>query len=261
MRRRNDQIAIFWLVGLPLAVVAHAILMVMVLVTRGPIEPLLNPDDVMQVAMVTLHRDANVLPEKVTIAPPVVTGDMGVKDDVPVIPDEMVLETEDDEDKEGEEKAPEDDEARKERREDLLAKADQFDAPPGPETNVPTDPESTVTSLEDVWASGSGTNVADPELSQYIRDCKERIMQKWHVLPSVAASNPDLTVVIGLRIDDKGKITKVKLMEGSGNRQYDSATYRTVRQMGSLPTPPSDKIMGYAEDGVFIRFKASDKVF
>lgn len=261
MRRRKDQMALFWLVGLPLAVIAHAILMVVVLVTRGPVEPLLNPNDVMQVAMVTLHRDANVLPEKVMIAPPVVTGDMGIKEDVPVIPDEMVLETPEEDDKDGEEKPPEDDEARRERREDLLARADVFDAPPGQETHVPTDPESTVTSLEDVWASGSGTNVADPELAQYIRDCKEQIMRKWHVLPSVVTSNPDLTVVIGVRIDDKGKISKTKIMEGSGNRQYDSATFRTVRQMGSLPAPPSDKIMGFAEDGVFIRFKASDKIF
>jgi len=261
MRRANDQIAIFYLVGLPLAAVAHGVLLLLVLAVRGPNEPLLNPDDVMQVAMVTLHRDANVLPEKVMIAPPVVTGDLGPQDDVPVVPDQMVLETPEAEDKTGEDKPPEDDEARKDRREDLIAKADVFDAPPGPETHVPTDPDSTVTSLEDVYASGSGTNVADPELAMYIRDCKDRIMQKWHVMPSVAASNPDLTVVIGVRIDDNGKIKKTQIVDGSGNRQYDSATYRAVRQMGSLPPPPSDKIMGFAEDGVFIRFKASDKVF
>ncbi len=260
MRRANDQMAMFWVVGLPIASFAHGLLLLLVLSVPGA-PPLLAPDDVMQVAMVTLHRDANVLPEKVMVAPPVVTGDMGKLDEAPVVPDQMVLETPEAEDKEGEDKPPEDDEARKERREDRLAKADVFDAPPGPETHVPTDPESTVTSLEDVYASGSGTNVADPELAQYIRDCKARIMEKWHVMPSVAASNPDLAVVIGVRIDDTGKIGKIQIVDGSGNRQYDSATYRAVRQMGSLPRPPSEKVMGYAEDGVFIRFTASDKVF
>ena len=261
MRRANDQIAIFYLVGLPLAAVAHGVLMLSFLAFRQPTQPLLNPDNVMQVAMVTLHRDANVLPEKVMVAPPVVTGDLGRRDDTPVVADQMVLETPDAEDKLGEDKVPENDEARKQRREDRIAVADVFDAPPGPETHVPTDPNSTVTSLADVYASGSGTNTADPELSQYVRDCKERIMQKWHVMPSVAAANPDLTVVIGVRIDDNGKIEQTKIVEGSGNRQYDSATFRAVRQMGSLPAPPSTKIMEYAEDGVFIRFRASDKVF
>lgn len=261
MRRGNDQIVIFWLVGLPLAGFAHAMMLVLLLVSRSPGDPLLAPENVMEVAMITLHRDANVLPEKVMVAPPVVTGDMGEVPDVPVIPDQMLLETPDANDKEGEDKLAEEDEARRDERQDLLARADTFEAPPGPETNPPTDPESAVTSLADVYLSGSGTNVADPELAMYIRQCKERIMDKWHVLPAVAASDPDLTVVIGVRIDDDGKITTSKIVVGSGNRQYDSATYRAVRQMGSLPAPPSEKIMDFAEDGIFIRFKASDKIF
>ncbi len=261
--RGNDQMALFWLVGLPAASLGHAVLLVLVLVSRSAAAPVIPPQNVMEVAMVTLHRDADVLPEKVMVAPPVVTGDMGVEEQPPISPDQMVLEQEDADDKEGEDKEPEDDEARRKRRDDLIAQLDraQLDAPPGPETHLPTDPESDVTDLREVYMHGSGTNVADPELAAYIRDCKDRIMRKWHVLPSVINENPDLEVVVGVRIDDDGRIKESKIMAGSGNRQYDSATLRAVRQMGSLPAPPSDKIMEYARDGIFIRFRASDKVF
>lgn len=254
-----EQMALFWLVGLPVAGVGHGVLLLMVLIARGPTQPIMSTDAVMEVAMVTLYRDANVLPDKVMVTPPQVTGDMGVVEQPPIAEDQMVLETEDAEDQEGEDKTPQDEEARKERREELIARAENV--PVGPETNVPTDPESTVTDLRDVYLSGSGTNAADPELADYIRQCKERIMSKWHVIPSVANENPDLVVVIGVQIDRGGKILKSKIVDNSGNRQYDMATLTAVRQMRSLPAPPSDKIMGYAEGGIFIRFKASDKVF
>jgi len=250
--------ALFWLVGLPVAALGHGSLILMALLARGPTQPIMPTDMVMEVAMVTLHRDADVLPEKVMVTPPRVTGDMGVIEE-PVAEDQMVLETEDADEAEGEDKTPETDEARQQRREDLIARADQV--PTGPETNLPTDPESTVTDLRDVYLTGSGTNVADPELADYVRQCKERIMSKWHVIPSVANENPDLVVVIGVRIDRSGKILKSKIVDNSGNRQYDMSTLTAVRQMRTLPAPPSDKIMGYAEDGIFIRFKASDKVF
>jgi len=252
---------IFWVIGLPLAGFGHVLLLILVLVSRGPSQAII-PENVMEVAMVTLHRDANVLPQKVMVAPPVVTGDMGVIEEPP-IPDQMILETPDAEDDEGKEKEPESEEEVKKRREDLIAIIDrsQVDAPTGPETNLPTDPDSNVTDLREVYMHGSGSNVADPELAAYIRDCKDRIMKNWHVLPSVVQENPEISVVIGVIIDEKGKIKKAKIVDPSGNRQYDSATYRTVKQMGSLPAPPSEKIMEYAQDGVFIRFKASDKVF
>ncbi len=258
--KRHDQMIIFWAVGLPLAGFAHALLLILVLVSRGPSQAII-PENVMEVAMVTLHRDANVLPEKVMVAPPVVTGDMGVIEEPP-IPDQMILETPDAEEDEGEEKEPESEEERVERSEQI-AKLDtsDIDADTGPETHLPTDPDSNVTDLREVYMHGSGTNVADPELAAYIRDCKDRIMKKWHVLPAVANENPDLSVVIGVIIDNKGKIKKAKIVDPSGNRQYDSATYRAIKQMGSLPAPPSEKIMEFAKDGVFIRFKASDKVF
>ena len=257
--RGPEQMALFWLVGLPVAAFGHGAIVLMALLARGPTQPIMSTDMVMEVAMVTLYRDANVLPEKVMVSPPQVTGDMGVVEQPPIADDQMVLETEDADDAEGEDKTPEDEEARQQRREDLIARAEEV--PVGPETNLPTDPESTVTDLRDVYLSGSGTNVADPELADYVRQCKERIMSKWHVIPSVANENPDLVVVIGVRIDRSGKILKSKIVDNSGNRQYDMATLTAVRQMRTLPTPPSDKIMGYAEDGIFIRFKASDKVF
>jgi len=253
-----DQMALFWLVGLPVASVGHGALVLMVLLAHGPAQPLVPPDMVMEVAMVTLHRDADVLPEKVMVKPPMVTGDMGVKEE-PIADDQMILEQEDEDDAEGEDKETPEEKERREKREELIASAAQV--PTGPETNLPTDPESTVTDLKDVYLTGSGTNVADPELADYIRKCKDRIMRKWHVMPAIANENPNLEVVVGLRIDREGKILKSKIVDPSGNRQYDFATLSAVRQMGSLPRPPSDKVMGYAEDGVFIRFKASDKVF
>jgi len=256
--RGSDQMALFWLVGLPVASVGHGALVLMVLLAHGPSQPLIAPEVVMEVAMVTLHRDANVLPEKVMVTPPMVTGDMGIKEDV-VAADQMILEQEDEDDPEGEDKETPEEKERREEREKLIELAKQV--PTGPETQLPTDPESTVTDLKEVYLSGSGANVADPELAEYIRQCKERIMSKWHVMPALANENPDLEVVIGVRIDRDGKILKQKIVDPSGNRQYDFATLSAVRQMGSLPRPTSDKIMGYAEDGVFIRFRASDKVF
>ena len=256
--RGPEQMVLFWLVGLPVATVGHGLLVLATLLARGPAPPVV-PDMVMEVAMVTLHRDADVLPRKVMVRPPTVTGDMGVELEPPVADDQMILEQENEPDKEGEDKEPEDDEARQKRREELIAAADQV--PTGPETNLPTDPESTVTDLKDVYLNGSGTNVADPELADYIRQCKERIMKKWNVLPSIANENPDLAVVVGVRIDREGKIKASKIVDPSGNRQYDLATLTAVKRMGSLPRPPSDKVMSYAEDGIFVRFKASDKVF
>ncbi len=256
--RGPDQIALFWFVGLPVATIGHGVLLLLVLLSRAT-QPMIPPDTVMEVAMVTLHREANVLPEKVMVKPPQVTGDMGKIEEFPVVEDQLVLEVEDEDAAEGEEKQPETDEERQERREDLIAKAN--DVPTGPEDNLPTDPESTVTDLRDVYLAGDGTNAADPELADYVRQCKERIMTKWNVMPSIANENPDLTVVIGVRIDDSGKILKSKIVDNSGNRQYDMNTLTAVRRMGSLPSPPSERILAYAEGGIFIRFKASDKVF
>ncbi len=252
---------VFWVVGLPVAAVLHGVLLVLVLVTKGGADHVIPPTEVMEVAMITLHRDADVLPEKVMVAPPRVTGDMGVDLQPEIDPDQMVLDDPDAEDKEGEDKEPEDEEARQERRDDLIAKLDEFEAPKGPETNLPTDPNSDVVDPRELYLSGDGTNPADPELGAYIRDCKEEIMRHWHVLPSVANEDPDLTVVIWVQIDDGGKIKRTQIVDNSGNRQYDSATYRAVKKMGRLPPPPTEKIRGYAEGGVFIRFKASDKVF
>jgi TonB family protein len=253
-----DQIALFWFVGLPVASFGHGVLLLLVLLGRSA-GPMIPPDTVMEVAMVTLHREANVLPEKVMVKPPQVTGDMGAVEEFPVVEDQLVLEVDEADEAEGEEKTPESDEERQERREDLIARAN--DVPVGPEDQLPTDPDSTVTDLRDVYLAGDGTNAADPELAAYIRDCKQRVMAKWNVMPSIANENPDLTVVIGIRIDDSGKILKAKIVDNSGNRQYDMNTLTAVRRMGSLPAPPSDKILGYAEGGVFIRFVASDKVF
>jgi len=259
--RRPDQMLWFYVVGLPVTAVLHGVLLLMLLVTKGGADhPVLQPE-VMQVAMITLHREADVLPEKVMVAPPVVTGDMGVELQPEIHPDQMVLEDPDAEYKEGEEKTPESEEARQERREDLIAKIDEFEAPKGPETNVPTDPDSDVIDPKELWLSGTGSNPADPELAMYIRDCKNEIMRHWHVLPSVAEEDPNRTVVIWVQINEKGKIKRSQIVQNSGNRQYDSATYRAVKKMGSLPPPPSEKILGFTEGGVFISFKASDKVF
>ena len=259
--RRPDQIVWFWVVGLPIAGLLHGFLLVLMLVTKGGADHPIMPTEVMEVAMITLHRDADVLPEKMMIAPPTVTGDMGVELQPEIHPDQMVLDDPDAEDKEGEDKTPETEEARQDRRKDLIARADEFDAPKGPETNLPTDPDSDIMDPKELYLTGSGTNPADPELAMYVRDCKLEIMKHWHVLPSVAEDNPDLTVVIWVQINKSGKIKRTQIVDNSGNRAYDSATYRAVKKMGRLPAPPTEKILGYTEGGLFIRFKASDKVF
>jgi hypothetical protein len=140
-------------------------------------------------------------------------------------------------------------------RDELVAMA-LADLERGPETRLPTDPDGR---SEPGDLDGASHGQFNPKLSAYQRRVRDLIQEKWFPIESVLKENPDLVVVIGMRIDPNGKILEPGFIEESGHRSFDSSALRAVRMTGTLPLPPAD-LQEEAEKGFVVTFSATDKL-
>ncbi len=94
--------------------------------------------------------------------------------------------------------------------------------------------------LLEVQATGNpGRSGAKPSpgKDRYLAMVEDRIDDKWVARKSLA--NTPL-VVLKFRISRSGEISRLQIVESSGNSRYDSWAQRAVREVNPLPSFPSD---------------------
>lgn len=215
--------------------------------------PIIEPSQVMEVSMVVLPKARTRMPEKASRAP--VTS--GQKDAVtrpteppPVKTSDLTIARPD---------APAETQGAPDRSADraalmreMLIKELAEDTPEGQVDRQATDPNST--SDEAIDAGGQGL-ATDPELARYAEKVKKLFMAEFRPLPTIAAANPDIHVVVQVAFDlESGRITAWEVSKPSGNASFDAAAERAVQAVGSIPTPP-EKYRDQFKGGLTIKFE------
>ena len=62
------------------------------------------------------------------------------------------------------------------------------------------------------------------------------VRSKWHW----SEKNLQFKAVVEIKIDEKGKITDFKLIEPSGNKDFDGSVVEAVLQANPVPPPPNN---------------------
>ena len=197
---------------------------------------LINPDEVMQVALVSLPLQTTALPQKEMHQAPVAEGstrEAPVAPPPPVVSD-MALEEEDAPEAPGvETESPSDTQSERERlmrelrREQALA---SLDSPEGPVDQARTDIDGTE------GATGSSTgNLGDPRLAAYQEQVRSAVMVHFSALQTEPRQ-----AVVQVAIDRRGNILNSALSERSGDPSFDAAARLAIRSTQRVPAPPAD---------------------
>lgn len=198
-------------------------------------DPILDPNDVMEVSMVVLKKSEK-MPERATRAP-VPKGEV-LPDPTPVkrppVESDLSFKTEDAPEAEGTPDRSQDREAllRKLKREQLLANAAADD---GAVDRDATDPDST--SDEEINTGGAGA-AADPELARWVVKVREIFAKDFRPLPTIVSANPNIRCIMLVKIDGSGNVTARQMHEPSGNASYDGAATRAADAVSKVPPPP-----------------------
>lgn len=202
-----------------------------------PNEPLFDPDDVIEVAMVALPK-SQALPTRATRQaapkapeseqvqppepPPPRQSDLAVHQDVPdpkapAVPDNSTRKL---------------DELREQlRMEKLLDDLEDADvgavdrdasSPDGVEGAKPT--------------SVVGASTGDPETARYIAQLSELFMSHFRPLPMLKGQGLIVTVLV--KVDQQGRITEHRVEKSSGNPSWDRAAIAAIEEVGTVPRPP-----------------------
>ncbi|MEC7985546.1 MAG: energy transducer TonB, partial [Myxococcota bacterium] len=108
----------------------------------------------------------------------------------------------------------------------------------------------------DVPSSSLGP--VDAVLGAYIEKCRQSILQNWSVLPTIVQKNPDLSVLLEVRVSASGSISKIKVYKSSGNASFDRSAVMALNKTAKLPSPPN-KYQKSAAGGILIQLDAKDK--
>lgn len=104
---------------------------------------------------------------------------------------------------------------------------------------------------------GSGQGSAgiqqDLDFLLYYRSVQERIKQAW----SFSGGNNDLTTKVVFAIGADGKLTDVKITQGSRNASFDDSVIRAIRRAAPFPVPP-DKYRDQFVKGIEAVFKLGE---
>lgn len=117
--------------------------------------------------------------------------------------------------------------------------------------------ETSKDGTEDKGTSGQ-TGPIDPELGRYIEQCRTQIVGNWNPIPTLLEENPDLQVILEVKIDASGTLSAPVIRTSSGNDSFDRSAMIALRKTKRLPIPPA-KYQKSAAGGIIITIAAQDK--
>ncbi len=226
--------------ALPLSILGHAALFlgVWVFSTRAPeASVLIDPDEVMEVRMVSLPQPKAAIPQKAQRQPP----PPPPRRTTPV---PEALATPEAEPLEEAPAEPQADLERQARREDLLRQMQREallenlrNAPEGPVDQAAT------TSTGDLDADGSAEQgIGDLERARYSEEVRRVFYRDFNPLQD----DPALTTLAWVWIDDTGRILRHEIKTPSGDGSFDAAVERAIRLVDGVPVPPEGLVVNGA---------------
>lgn len=221
-----------------------------------PARPLIDPDSVIQVSMVTLPLSKQSVPDRPSQAP----RPKGEPDPAPAPKPaepppprtaDMVHHTPE------APKKPTGVDTQRE-REELMRRlemermlADLEDAPTGPRDRSATSPDG---SPDAAAAAAAASAQGDPELQAYIRRISRIFRDNFHPLQAVTRANPKIVCKVVVQIDGNGTITSAQIAQSSNNPSYDRAALTAVEVVKTIPPPP-ERFRALIHDGYVITFE------
>ena len=222
----------------------------MLLTFCGPRKPIIDPQDTIEVAMVSLPKSKSSMPDRATRAPEIAgtpTPEPAPAPDVKHTSDMVVK-------KEKAKKNPGQDAKRLEKEQQrLLEQLEQqaaMDAALGAINQSATDPNS---QTEDGAASGAIGTPSDPEYARYVTELADYFNQSFHPLEQIKENNPGIHSIVHVSVDSSGRIIRSDLVKPSGVTAWDQAALRAVDSITTIPLPP-EKYRDRMGQGYDIRF-------
>lgn len=203
---------------------------------QGDPEPLINPDQVMEVSLMAMPKQTTRMQQKATRTPDPVQGEPTPSPEPPPTPTdaELAIHTPDAPKNEGDKTKERDalmDQMRREQaRKDALAALGDVD-------RARTDPEG----VEGAEGSASSL-VGDPKLAAYVEKVRQAILVNFNPIQT-----EKLVVIVNVTIDAEGRILEYKVHTTSGNASFDATALRSVMKTERLPTPPQEYMRGPTE--------------
>jgi hypothetical protein len=217
----------------------------------GPRKPIIDPQDSIEVAMVSLPKSKSSMPDRATRAPEIAgrpTPEPSPAPDVKHTSD-LAIQTDKAKVDKGQDTKRLEDQQRK-LLEDLEREA-AMDAALGDLNQSATDPDS---EFEDGAASGAVGTPTDPEYAKYIRTIQVLFDDQFNPLTSIKNANPDIKTVIHVSVEPgTGRIVRYDVTKPSGNESWDAAARRAVEAITTIPLPP-EKYRHLMEQGYDITF-------
>lgn len=206
-----------------------------VLAYCGDSKPIIDADDTMEVAMVSLPKSKSSMPDMAMRAP-----EPAGKPNPTAAPEPEVKHTSDLAVKV--EKAKANDGADSKRLEDAMKQFEReqaqrdMEAALGNITQSATDPNSLT---EDGASSGNVGTPSDPEYARYILEVQRTFQGQFHPLKSIKDANPGIKCVVHVDVDAAtGEVTSHSISRPSGVPAWDAAATRAVEAVTSIPLPP-----------------------
>lgn len=242
--------------GVPLSFAMHVVVAGTLWVAQGMnIErpPLIDPDDVIEVSLLSLPKQTTQMVQKATRTPDPVQGVV----DPPPTPEppppqsdsDLVQHTPDAPAPQGN---PDADKEKRDLLEQLRRDQARKDALAalGSQDRDRTDPDGT----EGATGSASGA-LGDPKVALYLERVKQTLLPQFSPLQT----DGELVVVIRVKVDTQGRRLDYGIETGSGDPSFDRAALRAVMRTEQLPAPSPD-IMNGATSTFFLRFRPEDKL-
>ncbi|MEZ4316502.1 MAG: cell envelope integrity protein TolA [Myxococcota bacterium] len=235
----SNQSLLLPLVG---SVVGHGLMiggfftLTLLLTFCGPRKPIIDPNDTIEVAMVSLPKSKTNMPDRATRAPEVAgaptpqpTPALDVKQTSDLVVHKDKAKT-----NQGTDTKKLEEQQRK-----LLEQLEQqaaMDAALGAMNQSATDPDS---ETEDGVAGSNVGTPSDPEYARYILQIQKLFDEQFHPLQTIKDANPGIKCVIHVSVEaSTGRIVRYDVARPSGNEAWDSAARRAVEAITTIPLPP-----------------------
>lgn len=217
----------------------------------GERKRVIDPDEVMEVAMVALPKSDRAMPDKATRAPKPVGAKQPQPNPQPEVKHTSDLSVKVDQAKtnEGVDSKKLDDAMAELERQQAL---ENMEAALGSIDQSATDPDS---DLDAAAANGAIGGSSDPEYARYIAEVRQVFMAQFHPLQSIRDANPGIRCVIHVQVEPAtGRIVRFDVTRPSGVEAFDAAARRAVEALSTVPLPP-EKFRDRLGQGYDIEFK------
>lgn len=201
---------------------------------RGAPEPLINPDEVMEVSLMAMPKQTTNMVQKATRTADPLEGSPDATEPLPPSDAELALHTPDAPENQGDKSKARDELMEQIRRDQ--ARKDAL-AALGDADRARTDPDG----VEGAEGSATGL-VSDPKLAAYVEKVRQAILKNFNPIQT-----EKLVVIVNVTIDAEGRILEYAVRKTSGNPSCDALALRTVMKTETLPPPPPEYMRGPTE--------------